>query len=91
MNEKELLARIEKETKTMEEVFATLLVKDGEGLPKEFLAMAHNYFKDSKYFMGKKDPIRAFEAVVISWAYVDAGIKAGFFSVPDGLSHYFTA
>ncbi len=90
MDKDELEERLEKEINMMEIVLGSLKIADNGKLAKEFFAMADNYFKDSKYFMGKKDPIRAFEAVVISWAYVDAGIKAGFFSVQDGLSHYFT-
>jgi hypothetical protein len=53
--------------------------------------MASNYFKDSKFFLDKQDYIRAFEAVVISWSYIDAGIKADFFEVPKNLKKYFTS
>ena len=41
--------------------------------------------------MEKKDYIRAFEAIVISWAYIDAGIKVGLFEVPIDLREYFTS
>jgi hypothetical protein len=75
----------------MEEVFGKLVRKDNGHIADEFLSMAENYFKDSKYFFGEGDIVRAFEAVVISWSYIDAGIKAGFFSVPEELREYFTS
>ena len=87
----DLKERTEKEINMMEKVFRFLSVKNGENkLSSEFFDMASNYFSDSKFFMEKKDYIRAFEAVVISWAYVDAGLKAGFFEVPTALREYFT-
>ena len=87
----DLKERTEKEINMMEKVFRFLSVKNGENkLSSEFFDMASNYFSDSKFFMEKKDYIRAFEAVVISWAYLDAGIKAGLFEVPANLREYFT-
>ncbi len=57
---------------------------------KDILELAKIYFQDSKHFMEKGDFIRAFEAVVISWAYVDAGLHMGVFNVPDRLKDLFT-
>jgi hypothetical protein len=76
----------------MGKVLASLELKNDSKGARDFLAMAKNYYKDSVYFSSEKnDEIRAFEAVVISWAYIDAGIKMGFFSVDDSLKPYFTA
>ena len=87
----DLKERTEKEIDMMEKVFRSLSVKDGENkLSSEFFDMSSNYFNDSKFFVQKKDYLRAFEAVVISWAYIDAGIKAGLFEVPVNLREYFT-
>jgi hypothetical protein len=89
--DKDLKERAEKEIGMMEKVFRSLSVKnDANKLSAEFFDMSSNYFKDSKFFMEKKDYIRAFEAVVISWAYIDAGLKAGLFEVPADLRKYFT-
>ncbi|MEM0144077.1 MAG: DUF357 domain-containing protein [Candidatus Parvarchaeum sp.] len=86
-----LKERAEKEINMMEKVFKSLSVKDGSNkLSAEFFDMSSNYFNDSRFFIEKKDYIRAFEAIVISWAYVDAGLKSGFFEVPATLREYFT-
>jgi len=53
--------------------------------------MAVNYYKDGIYFFSKKDFIRAFEAFIISWSYVDAGLKMKFFKVPSAKEKWFTA
>jgi hypothetical protein len=88
----DLKERTEREISMMEKVFRALSVKDDENkLSSEFFDMSSNYFNDSKFFMEKKDYIRAFEAVVISWAYIDAGIKIGLFEVPVDLREYFTS
>ncbi|MGC8533651.1 MAG: DUF357 domain-containing protein [Candidatus Parvarchaeum sp.] len=87
----DLKDRTEKEIRMMERVFRSLSLKDNDNkLSSEFFDMSSNYFSDSKFFAEKKDYIRAFEAVVISWAYIDAGLKAGFFEVPANLREYFT-
>ena len=88
----DLKERTEREISMMEKVFRALSVKDDENkLSSEFFDMSSNYFNDSKFFMEKKDYIRAFEAIVISWAYIDAGIKVGLFEVPIDLREYFTS
>jgi hypothetical protein len=83
--------RAVKEISMMEKVFESLVIKDSkDSVSSEFFNMSSNYFNDGKFFMEKKDYLRAFEAVVISWSYIDAGLKAGFFNVPEDLRHYFT-
>jgi len=63
-----------------------VLDKKGEGI----LELAKAYYKDSKHFLDKKDFIRAFEAVIISWAYIDSGLHLGVFKVPEELKDNFT-
>lgn len=79
----------EKEIKRMEEIFSNLKILDKKQAD-EFYNFAQNYFEDSKYFFEKKKYIEAFEASIISWAYIDAGLKLGFFKVEDNLRKYFT-
>lgn len=87
----DLKDRAEKEIGMMAKVFKVLTVKNKDNkISFEFFDMALNYFNDSKFFLEKKDYVRAFEAVVISWSYIDAGIKASFFEVPANLRQYFT-
>ncbi|EEZ93039.1 MAG: Protein of unknown function DUF357 [Candidatus Parvarchaeum acidiphilum ARMAN-4] len=88
----DIAERTKKEIDMMEIVFKVLTIKDKDKqLALDFFDMASNYFKDSKFFLDKQDYIRAFEAVVISWSYIDAGIKADFFEVPKNLKKYFTS
>jgi hypothetical protein len=35
------------------------------------------YISDSKYFLEKGDPIRAFEAVIWAWAWIEIGMETG--------------
>lgn len=55
------LVRIEKEIRG-----ANPLNRKGE----EFLENIRAYIKDSRYFLGKGDLIRSFEAVVWAWSYL---------------------
>ncbi len=91
MAEEELAERLKREKEIMDEVFKSIENLSGSETAKEFFSMAENYYKDSSFFFDKKDFLRSFEAIVISWSYIDAGIKAGFFSVPDTLKEYFTS
>jgi len=86
-----IIKAAEKEKKRMEEVMKSLEIKKTSKEAKEFYAMAVNYYKDGIYFFDKKDYLRAFEAFIISWSYVDAGLKLNFFSVPLDQKKLFTA
>lgn len=88
--DEELRERTENEMRMMKKVFDTLGTKQENQVAVAFFDMASNYFKDGGFFLQKKDYIRAFEALTISWSYIDAGIKAGFFSVGADLEKYFT-
>jgi len=76
----------EKEMKRMEEVFAEIKVADDKG--KEFYDFARNYFDDGRHFFEKEMFVEAFEAFIISWAYLDIGLKLGYFETQ--LKKYFT-
>jgi len=45
---------------------------------ERYLANIAAYLSDSRYFLGKGDLIRAFEAVVWAWAWIEIGEDAGF-------------
>jgi hypothetical protein len=88
----ELRERTEKEIEMMRKVFKAIRVKeDNNPISISFFDMASNYFSDCVFFFEKQDYIRAFESVVISWSYIDAGIKADFFTVTKDLKQYFTS
>lgn len=78
-----------REVEKMEEVFRKIKVIDSSGL--RLFNLALSYFYDSKYFLERRDLIRSFEAIVISWAYVDAGLNLKVFEIPEEIKSYFTA
>lgn len=81
----------DKEMNRMKEVFSKLKVAGKGGKAKEFLEFAKNYYNDGIYFSNKGQFIEAFEAFIISWAYIDIGLKLGLFEVPDEIKKFFTA
>lgn len=54
------------------------------------LDMAKRYFLDSQYFFKNKKYVESFEAVVISWAYIDAGLRLKIFEIPKEFKNLFT-
>jgi hypothetical protein len=78
----------EKEIKKMQPVIDSLKLERSEA--QELLHMVHSYFTDAKYFFEKGKFLQAFEAAVICWAYIDAGLHFGAFSVDDKFSKMFT-
>ena len=42
---------------------------------EHFLENVSAYIRDSRYFLEKKDLIRAFEAVIWAWAWMEIGLK----------------
>jgi hypothetical protein len=78
----------EKEIKKMQPVIDSLKLENKEA--EELFKMIHAYFNDAKYFFEKGKYVEAFEAAVIAWAYVDAGLHLGVFSIPKELSSLFT-
>lgn len=56
------------------------MTKDKEKVEKakEFLLMAKSYLDDSMYFFKLKDNIRAIAAIYYAHAWLDAGVRLGF-------------
>ena len=71
---------VEKEIKKIEDVVKEVKLKDSKAL--EVYNLALSYFVDAKHFFDKKDFIRAFEAIVISWAYLDSCLHFDFIEIP---------
>jgi len=84
----ELEETVKKEIRKMEKVFKKIKLLDGN--VKEIFNLAKAYLDDSKYFYKKKDFLRAFEAAVISWAYVDGGLHMKILDVPEEEKEVFT-
>jgi len=77
-----------KEIEKIGEIIKEVKLKDNVAL--EVYNLALSYFSDAKHFFEKEDFVRAFEAVVISWAYLDACLHFGFIEVPEKFKKYFT-
>lgn len=67
--EKETLKWLEKAKKEFKTIKKTQ--------DKEFLTNIEAYIKDTNYFLEKKDLIRAFEAVIWAWAWLEIGKRKG--------------
>ena len=79
-----------KEMKRMKEIFSSLKISRDKKAA-EFYSFAKNYCTDGIYFFKEKKFIEAFEAFIISWAYIDIGLKLNLFSVPKEQKRFFTA
>jgi len=77
-----------KEMERMEEVIDKVEILSDEG--KEVLRLAKSYLTDAKYFYEKKKFLEAFEAAVIAWAYLDAGLHLKVFKIPESMKKIFT-
>ena len=81
----------EKELKRMEEVFSKVKIIGKSERAREFMDFAKNYFNDGKYFLKEGKPAEAFEAFIISWAYIDISLKLSLVKVPKEIQKFFTA
>jgi len=52
----------------------------GEG---EFLENVSAYIRDCQYFLDKNDLIRAFEAIIWAWAWMEIGLQKGVLTLKD--------
>jgi hypothetical protein len=77
-----------KEIKRIEEIIDEVEALSEEG--KEVLSLAKSYLTDAKYFYEKKKFLEAFEAAVIAWAYLDAGLHLKIFKIPENMKKIFT-
>jgi len=77
----------EKEIQRIKKVREKLkTIKDDRGL----LKLIDSYLHDSSFFLKEGKLIEAFEAIVIVWSYIDAGLRFGIFDLPEELKDYFT-
>ncbi|MFZ8830025.1 MAG: DUF357 domain-containing protein [Candidatus Aenigmatarchaeota archaeon] len=76
------------EIEKMESILKEVMVKDVRAL--EVYNLALSYFTDAKHFFDKKDFVRAFEAIVICWAYLDACLHFNFLEIPEEFKKHFT-
>ncbi|MDP8012506.1 MAG: DUF357 domain-containing protein [Nanoarchaeota archaeon] len=89
MENKDISRIVADQRKKLEEVFLKIRTISSDKKAEQILRTARDYFDDSKYFLDNEDYTDAFEAVIISWAFVDVGLLLGLFDVPDELKDYF--
>jgi hypothetical protein len=82
--DKELRERVAKYRKLTEQALGKVSIKKGitekeEKIALDFLSMARNYFNDAKHFEEKGKNDLALAAYSYAHAWLDAGVRAGFF------------
>jgi len=73
--ESQLISETEKWLKKAEAEFKK--TKPNEKRGEEFSKNIAAYLNDTKYFSEKKDYVRAFEAVIWAWAWIEIGKDTG--------------
>ncbi len=63
-----------------EEIIQVIISGDVMLKPERFLRNISAYILDSKYFVESGDLIRAFEAVIWAWAWIEIGLEMGILS-----------
>ena len=79
---------IRRQIDEMKIVLENVVLNSSKG--KKILELAKAYLNDSEYFFKKGDFFRALEAASISWAYIDAGLHLGVFSLDKKYRNMFT-
>lgn len=103
MDNNEIVEKLKKETERFQEkmdaVLKVIKIINPKGSSdslasarwgNDLFQMANAYFKDSFHFSKKGDLVSAFEAINISWGYIDSGMRLGLFDVPVELKKWFT-
>ncbi|MCW1296199.1 MAG: DUF357 domain-containing protein [Candidatus Parvarchaeota archaeon] len=85
----ELKEKVEKEIRKIREAMKEIKSSESEEA-KDLFDLAKRYFEDAEYFFKNEQYIEAFEAITISWTYLDSGLRLKIFSVPQHLKDYFT-
>ncbi len=72
---------LKKETSKWMNKLDNLKIKLKNPKKHDFLTNINAYISDSKYFLEKGDFVRAFEAIIWAWAWIEIGEKEGFLEV----------
>lgn len=93
MKTEDLEDAAKREIAKMRHVMESLRVTDGKENDRdavELEKLAEAYYGDAVHFLHTGKFLEAFEAVVISWTYVDSGLHLGVFMVDEGVKKLFT-
>ena len=89
----ELEEAARKEVAKMKEVMQSLKVVNERKNEEEVIVLKKlidSYWIDAQHFLKEKKFLQAFEAAVICWSYVDAGLHLGVFKVSEEVEKFFT-
>ena len=78
----------EKEVNRIAPIVKNLKLTNNDG--RKLLELVNSYFGDAEYFFRTGKFLQAFEAAVICWAYIDAGLHLKAFTVPEKFAKTFT-
>jgi hypothetical protein len=81
--EEELRFETEKWLNRADEAFQKLTFQDKEG--EWFSTNIAAYLSDSRHFLEKNDLIRAFEAVIWAWAWIEIGLDIDLLTTDENL------
>lgn len=87
--EDDLVKIVKNHKEKMDKIFQSISINKKDKFSLRIFGIAKDYYDDSSYFIQKEDFIRAFEALMISWSFIDAGLINGSFSLPEELLDYF--
>lgn len=92
MKESEIVEKLRSQTKHFQEKMDAVLkkVKILNAKGTDLVNMSKAYFEDSIHFLKKDDLISAFEAINISWCYIDSGLRLGLLEIDQELKNWFT-
>jgi len=65
------------ETEKWQKKLSALAIKPKSEKGKQYLININAYISDSAHFYSQKDYIRAFEAIIWAWAWVEIGKDTG--------------
>lgn len=57
---------------------------------EDLIMIAKAYYSDAEHFFKKAMYIESFEATIIAWAYLDAGLRIGILEIPEKYKEIFT-
>jgi hypothetical protein len=69
--EQELREEIDKWLKKLDSIVNKIKISNEKG--EMFTKNITAYFKDAKYFFDKNDLVRAFECLILAWAWIEIG------------------
>lgn len=78
-----LQAAARKEIDRMKKAISAVTLAHPSREGEKVFALASAYLSDAEHFFGKGKYLEAFEASVICWGYLDAGLHLGAFLLSD--------